>query len=466
MFERTASVVIGTGILLMGALALSQGGSARTVETAGGVEPAQTVRLAQNASSAAQPLVIAEASGETDSAGVSSVAQSTSGQSSESETKHASKRAHDRLRAMNDDGLLLQGNRIADVAEAAAPSVVNIDIEKPGPSPMYPGLPPNFFGGGQMRFFFNGKEVNPQELGRATARLVHGTGSGFIIRNDGYILTNVHVIKDAKKITVTLHDGRAFDAKLVGVDSFSDLAVIKIEANDLPVLKMGKSSILRPGEFVVAIGSPLNYDHTVTFGIVSGVGRTVYEINENMNFIQTDAAINEGNSGGPLLNLQGEAIGVNTAVVKGYFAQNIGFSIPIDVARSVADDLIAQRKIHRPWLGLAMKQLSDAVAHGMGLPSGTRGVLVASTFENSPAERAGLKKEDIIQKIDGKNMMSPKDVRDYVHSRKVHETLNFFVLRNGSGQDVQVDIGEYPSGVDVVPHQNEKKDPASDEQDQ
>src|SRR5262249_43644090 len=137
--------------------------------------------------------------------------------------------------------------------------------------------------------------------------------------------------------------------------------------------------------------------------------------------------------------------------------------IPVDVAKSVAEDLINHRKIHRPWLGIAMKTVSDTLVKSTGLPSDTTGVLVASTFENSPAERAGLKKDDIIQKIDGKNMMSPKDRRDYVRAHKSNETLSFNVLRNGAGQAVEVNIGEYPSAVDVVPHQNEKRDSSSDD---
>lgn len=332
---------------------------------------------------------------------------------------------------------------IADIAEAAAPAVVNIEVDKQIQSSslgqMF-GLP--FDGFENFEFFYNGKRVSPDKQMPKFMRKNRNTGSGFVVRPDGYILTNAHVVKDASKIEVTFSDGKSLPATVVGTDSFSDLAVIKVEAAGLPSLPMGTSKGLRPGEFAVAIGSPLGYDHTVTLGIVSAVGRTVTDVNGNINFIQTDAAINRGNSGGPLLNLEGEVIGVNTAIVAG--AQNIGFSIPIDIAKSVSSDLIAHKKILRPWLGIAMQEVTDVMAKSLGMPAETRGVLVAEVFEGSPAEKAGLAQGDIIQKIDGKEMSSPKEIQDYVRSKGIDDSLNFFVLRKGAAQAFAVNIGEYP----------------------
>lgn len=355
--------------------------------------------------------------------------------------KFSSKKTSNLLSLADDGGntLLFQGNRIADIAEAAAPAVVNIEVEKPGTGGLQSMMP---FGQNGVRFFFNNREIDPERM--SSQRPVKQTGSGFIVRPEGFILTNAHVVKGAKRIEVTLNDGRNIVATIVGIDTFSDLAVLKIDAANLPTLQMGSSTNLRPGEFAIAIGSPLGYDHTVTLGIVSAVGRNVYDINDNINFIQTDAAINTGNSGGPLLNLKGEVIGVNTAVVKGFVAQNIGFSIPVDVAKSVCDDLIAHKKILRPWLGIAMKELSETMIKSLGLPPNTGGVVVVEIYPGSPAEQAGLHKQDVIQKIDGKDVRTRKDVRDYVRSRKIEDTLHFYILRGGTGEALAVHLGEYP----------------------
>lgn len=352
-------------------------------------------------------------------------------------------KANKLLAALSDDGgstLSFQGNRIADIAEAAAPAVVNIEVEKPGAGGFQSMMP---FGQSGVRFFFNNREIDPEKL-NSLKMPIKNTGSGFIVRPEGFILTNAHVVKGAKRIEVTLNDGRNLIATIVGIDTFSDLAVLKIDATNLPTLQMGSSTNLRPGEFAIAIGSPLGYDHTVTLGIVSAVGRNVYDINDNINFIQTDAAINTGNSGGPLLNLKGEVIGVNTAVVKGHVAQNIGFSIPVDVAKSVCDDLIAHKKILRPWLGVGMKELTETMIKSLGLPPATRGVVVVEIFPGSPAEQAGLRKQDVIQKIDGTDVRTMKDVREFVRSRKIEDTLHFYILRGGTGEALAVHLGEYP----------------------
>lgn len=355
----------------------------------------------------------------------------------------------------------VQSNTVADIAAAVAPSVVNIEVNQSVPQGQ--GIMPFFQAPfGNFDYFFNGQRVRPTPNG-GPAPLpnmpkleAHNAGTGFIIRPDGYILTNCHVVRGASKIKVALSDKRVFDGTVMGVDNFSDLAVIKIDAGKLPVVKMGTSSTLRPGDFAIAVGSPLGFDHTVTFGIISAVGRALTDINGNINFIQTDAAINRGNSGGPLLNLNGEVIGVNTAIRAD--AQNIGFSIPIDVAKSIVDDLINHKKILRPWLGLAMKEVDEVMAQSLGLPSTTKGVVVAQVMEGSPAQAAGLMRGDIIEKIDGKDVVSGKEIQELVRAHKVSDKLNLFILRNKVGQAVSVNIGEYPSPKEATAQSPEPQD--------
>lgn len=361
----------------------------------------------------------------------------------------------------------IQSNTVADIAEAVAPAVVNIEVNQEVSQASFPMMQMPFgMPFGNFDFYFNGQKVNPRpgKPGQGAPNTPkfekHNTGSGFIARADGYIVTNRHVVHGASKIRVTLSDKRVFEAKVVGTDNFSDLAVIKIEATGLPVAQLGVSSTLRPGDFVIAIGSPLGYDHTVTFGIVSAVGRTVTDVNGNINFIQTDAPINPGNSGGPLVNLDGGVVGVNTAIQAN--AQGIGFCIPIDVAKSVIDDLINHRKILRPWLGLAMQDVDDVLAKSLGLPATTKGVLVAQVVDGSPAQAAGLERGDVIEKIDGKNVATGKAVQEIVRAHKVNDTLNLFILRNNMGKAVAVNIGQYPE----TPTEEASANPSNQDSDQ
>lgn len=339
--------------------------------------------------------------------------------------------------------LPIKSHTIADIAEKAAEAVVNIEVDHQrsvaGTSSTGKGNPP-----GEddiFQFFFNGRQVTPREGVKLPVRKARG--SGFIVRQDGYLVTNAHVVNGAARIKVTLNDKRSFDAKTVGTDTFSDLAVLKIEATGLPVLEMGTSSTLRPGDFAIAIGSPVGLDHTVTLGIISAVGRTMVDVNGNINFIQTDAAINVGNSGGPLLNLKGEVIGINTAVRTD--AQNIGFSIPIDIAKNVATELIANRKISRPWLGIGMETLDEHIVKSLGLQDGLKGVLISKVWEGSSAKNAGMEMGDVLQKIEGKAVSTPKEVQDIVRASKVGQTLHFLLVRHNAARAVPVTIGEYPN---------------------
>ena len=348
-------------------------------------------------------------------------------------------------------GIPLTSTTIANIAERVAPAVVNIEVNQPiNPASMqgfnfpFGNLPDGF------DFFFNGQKMSPRGGGGtaphpdAPQRERHNTGTGFIVREDGYIVTNAHVVKGSSKINVTLNDKRQFEATAIGVDTFSDLAVLKINVKGLPTAEMGTSTGLRPGEFVIAIGSPMGYDHSVTLGIVSAVGRTVTDVNGNINFIQTDAAINPGNSGGPLLNMTGQVVGVNTAIAAR--AQNIGFSIPIDIAKPTVTDLIAEKKIERPFLGLKVGPLDESTLKGLGLPNTTSGVFISQVFSNGSAAKSGLERMDIVQKIDGKDITTAQQLQDAVRARKVGENLAFMILRNKAVKAITVTIGNYPSG--------------------
>lgn len=359
--------------------------------------------------------------------------------------------------------LIFAPNTVADIAEKTAPCVVNIEVDQEVAAAPFFNMPQGFQMPG-MQFFFNGQPVNPGQNGKGQAgpkMEAHNSGSGFVIRPDGYILTNAHVVRDANVIKVTMNDKRTFTGKVVGMDTFSDVAVVKVDAKDLPAVTLGKSDNLRPGEFAIAIGNPIGLDHTVTLGIISGVNRQGIDVNGNINFIQTDAAINPGNSGGPLLNLQGEVIGVNTAMKAN--AQNIGFSIPINVAVGVANDLIAHKPIVRPWLGIQMKELDETTAKSLGITGNTKGVLIGGVFDGSPAQASGLLRGDVILKIDGKDMLKPELVRDYVRGHKVSDTLNFFVLRNNNPIAVAVNIGKYPD--QIAQDLKSKNGPDSDKED-
>ncbi len=330
---------------------------------------------------------------------------------------------------------------IADIAQAVAPSVVSIDVSQRAPQPGTPDYPMNPF-----EFFFNGNRISPRMPGR------QNMGSGFIIRPDGYVVTNAHVVRSASKITVALNDGRHFPGTVLGVDPFTDIAVLKIDADKLPVARLGTNKGLRPGDFCIAIGSPLGYDHTVTFGIISALERDVRAVNEHVHFIQTDAAINPGNSGGPLLNLAGDVIGINTAIHTN--AQNLGFSIPIDTVKSVIDALVSHTKIERPYLGIVMEPLDETHIKSLGFPAKMTGVFIARVNEG-PAQTAGIVQGDVIQKIDGKDVTSAKEVQDLVHAHKVGDTLHLLVSRASQMHAIACVIGQYPEIGVPTPDDNE-----------
>ncbi len=323
---------------------------------------------------------------------------------------------------------------IADIVKSAGPAVVKISVEKTRSMSVDPFWNDPFF-----RYFFGS---NIPERPRTET----GLGSGFIISSDGYILTNEHVISGADKITVTIWgDKKEYSARLVGADYDLDLAVLKIQAGkSLPYLKLGDSEKIEVGNWVIAIGNPYGFDHTVTVGVISAKGRPVpVEGRYYKNLLQTDAAINPGNSGGPLLNLKGEVVGINTAVAQ---AQGIGFAIPSRTVQDVLDDLMHKGKVIRPWLGIQMHSLTPQLAEYFGLPN-TNGVVVVGVVPGSPADKAGLRQGDVILQIDRQAVKDAEDLAERIKKTKVGQKILLLVYRENQHMYLTVEVGEKPAQV-------------------
>ena len=269
-------------------------------------------------------------------------------------------------------------------------------------------------------------------------------GSGFIISEDGYILTNNHVVEDAEEILVRFSDRRELAAELIGADKRSDLALLKVEAEDLPRVRLGKSDELQVGAWVLAIGSPFGFDYSVTVGIVSAKGRSLpTEENENyVPFIQTDVAINPGNSGGPLFNLDGEVVGINSQIYSrsGSFV-GVSFAIPIDVAMEVADQLKANGRVSRGWLGVVIQEVSRELAEGFGLDR-PHGALISEVLPDSPAEEGGLRTGDIITEFNGNAIDRSFELPHLVGRTQAESTAELTVMREGEQRKLQVQVGE------------------------
>lgn len=326
---------------------------------------------------------------------------------------------------------------LADLVDKLSPSVVNISTTtiikgRPG-YPFGHRMPsPRFFGEDDFfrRFFENAPERDFKQ---------QSLGSGFIISSDGYIFTNNHVVEKATKIRVKLATGKEYDAEVKGKDPSTDIALIKINPdNSLPVVKLGNSDKLRIGDWVFAIGNPYGLEHTVTAGIVSAKGRVIgsgpYD-----NFIQTDASINPGNSGGPLFNLEGEVIGINTAIVAQ--AHGIGFAIPVNTAKGILADLKSKGSVSRGWLGISVQDITDDIAANMKLKN-IKGALVGQIFEGDPADKAGIKTGDIIIEIDGGKIQNTQDLLRIVAALKVGDKAVVKVIRDGQEIGIDVIIGE------------------------
>jgi len=326
---------------------------------------------------------------------------------------------------------------LAEVAESARPAVVNISTTSIVTTEENPYG--DLFNDPFFRRFFG----EPFDHGQKRTYKSSALGSGVIVSPDGYILTNNHVVKGAEEIKVILYDKREFKGKIVGIDSRTDLAVIKIAAKDLPTLKFGDSSKLKTGDIVLAIGNPFGLNQTITMGIVSAVGRSNIGLADFEDFIQTDAAINPGNSGGALVNTDAELIGINTAIFStsgGYMG--IGFAIPSDMAQTVMESIIKHGRVIRGWLGVSIQSLTPELAKSLGFKD-TSGALIASVEASSPADKAGFKRGDLIVEIDGKKIADSTSLRNMVAATAPGTKVQFKFIRDGKEQTATVTLGEF-----------------------
>ncbi len=335
------------------------------------------------------------------------------------------------------EGLQNLSKAFVHVAQIANPAVVTINSTQTVKQPSHPFLNDPFF-----RQFFDLPEGSQE-------RVMRGLGSGVIVNPDGYILTNNHVISDADEITVTI-DRKEYEAKVVGKDPGSDVAVIKIDKSGLPTVNLGDSDKLQVGEWVMAIGNPFSDElqNTVTAGIVSAKGRSLSGLGSGsrltyQDFIQTDAAINPGNSGGALVNLRGELVGINTAIV-GQANVGIGFAIPINLAKNIMEQLISKGKVTRGWLGVYVQSLDEDMAKAMGLTR-VSGALVQKVVEGGPAEKAGLEKDDIILKINNTEIAGSEQLTNFVAGMAPGASIDMLVWRNQKERNLTVKLGERPS---------------------
>ncbi|MFN7940696.1 MAG: Do family serine endopeptidase [Thermoanaerobaculia bacterium] len=350
----------------------------------------------------------------------------------------------------------------ADLAERVLPAVVSIDaqtIEKPNDRP----------GERQRRYHGRGDQQDPFEFffgprGRPDGQngrefRSDAGGSGFVISDDGFVVTNNHVIDGATKILVRL-DGRDYEAQLKGADAATDLALLKIEAGrKLPFLPLGDSDRLRVGDYVMAVGNPLLLDHTVTVGVVSAKGRSIGLTRDASfeNFIQTDAAINRGNSGGPLVNLAGEVIGIATAMNWG--AENIGFAVPVSTLRAVLPQLRERGKVSRGYLGINIQNIDFDRAQAFGLPAAGGALVTSVNSEKSPAGDAGIQHGDVILRVDGREVKETRELIEYVSAQGPGKTVTLEILRDGKKLDKQVKLGERPGG-EAEPVERDSDQPA------
>jgi Do/DeqQ family serine protease len=328
-------------------------------------------------------------------------------------------------------------NSYADLVNRVAPAVVTIrSTERSRAAQQFP-----FMDDPTLREFFGDRTPQQQQ----TPQRVQGVGSGVIVNSDGYILTNHHVVDGALEIKVELTDNRVFTAKLVGSDAPSDLAVLKIDAKDLPVLHLGDSDKVRVGDFVLAVGNPLGIGQTVTSGIVSAKSRTTGLSDGSFeDFLQTDAAINRGNSGGALVNTTGELIGINSQILSPSGGSiGIGFAIPSNMAKTVMDQLLKTGKVRRGMLGVTIQSVDADLASSLSLPA-ARGAIVTSVANGGPAEKAGLKRGDVITAIDRQPVIDNNSLRNIVAAKSPGSTVDVTASRNGANQNFQVALAELP----------------------
>jgi S1-C subfamily serine protease len=336
---------------------------------------------------------------------------------------------------------------ITEVVDKVGPAVVRINTSRTA-TRQQAGVDSPLF----RRFFGELPEgVVPEDAPQGGRRQVEqGTGSGFIINGNGQVITNAHVVQGADKVTVTLKDGRVLQGKVMGLDTVTDVAVVKIEGDKLPTVALGDSEKIKAGEWAIAIGNPLGLDNTVTAGIVSATGRSSSQVGDGskrVNYIQTDAAINPGNSGGPLLNASGQVIGMNTAILRN--AQGLGFAIPINQVQKISAQLVAKGKVEHPFLGVQMLSLTPDVRRQLNEDSKAgftidvdKGALIGKIVPNSPAAQGGVKVNDIIVAVNGQPVASAGEVQNEVEKSQVGAEMVLGLRRNG--QDIQVKVRPAP----------------------
>jgi len=346
------------------------------------------------------------------------------------------------------------GKAFRSVAKQVGSAVVFIKVEK---EVKQRGMGSDSFGGSPfndelLRRFFGQPPQQKRSPHQTPKHNAAGQGSGFIVSADGYIMTNNHVVADADKVTVQLLDGSEYEAKIIGTDPPTDVALIKIDVDEkLPALKLGDSDQLEVGDWVLAFGNPFGLSHTLTAGIVSAKGRSGMGLSDYENFIQTDAAINPGNSGGPLVNLDGEVVGMNTAIYSrsgGYMG--IGFAIPINMAKNIRQQLIQDGGVTRGRLGVYIQDLNKDLAESFGINQ-HEGILVAQVLEDSPAEKAGVQQGDVILKLDGEKVTAVASFRNKVAMTRPGSKVELLVLRGESKKKIKATIGAMDTDKDGHP---------------
>lgn len=333
-------------------------------------------------------------------------------------------------------------NFVTTVVDEMSPAVVRVNVKRVVDTNVPDVLNNPFF----ERFFGDSIPIPPQQ------RVQQGLGSGFIISSDGQILTNAHVVDKADEVAVVLRDGRTFDGTVVGEDPLTDVAVIQIDAENLPTVPLGNSDNVKPGQWAIAIGNPLGLNETVTVGVISATGRPGAAIgvsDKRVEFIQTDAAINPGNSGGPLLNARGEVIAINTAIIGQ--AEGLGFAVPINTAKRVAKEIIETGEVQYPYIGIRMVTLTPEIKQRLQqLPqqnleiNADSGVLIVETVQGSPATQAGLQAGDVIQTINGETVETSEAVQQIVEEQNVGDRVSVVVQRNGQTQEIIVTLERLP----------------------
>jgi serine protease Do len=331
-------------------------------------------------------------------------------------------------------------NAFAKVFETVAPSVVIIEVSKKNDIAESSPLDDLFFQGPP--------DESNQRRNPSGPRPIQSEGSGFVVRRDGYIFTNFHVVEGADKIDVKLRDGRNFPARVVGTDEKTDIAVIKIDSKDLPVVELGDSDAVRVGQFAFAIGAPFKLDYTFTYGVISGKGRSkllqtgAYSISD---YLQTDASINPGNSGGPLCDIDGKVIGMNT-LING-MNRGLGFAIPINMAKEIGTELIAGHKIMRPWLGIRIETLGDDPTIRDLFKGADKGVVVRTIEADAPASKSDLRPFDVITQVDGASIETDSQLQHEILKKKIGQSVQLTVWRKGQTIKVPIKTGELPNEI-------------------